>query len=142
MPVTRPWPARSVGAACAFGSDRLTADGAKPPSSEACEPEPEATIEVLTKSALETPIPTTPTLKSKLALNESLGDHIDLTDTDSEDCEAEVTPAVRDRKPTRRYSPRVSAIKRESISSDSKRYALEWLQPAAVVPYSEPSAST
>jgi hypothetical protein len=38
-------------------------DGAKPPSREECEPEPEATIEVLTKTALETPIPTTPTMK-------------------------------------------------------------------------------
>ena len=101
-------------------------DGAKPPSREECEPEPEATIEVLTKTALETPIPTTPSMKSKLAPNESLGDHIDLTGTDSEECEDEFTPAVRDRKPTRRYSPRVSAIKRESISSDSKRYALEY----------------
>ena len=101
-------------------------DGTKPPSREDFEPEPEATIDVLTKSALETPIPTTPTMKSKLATNESLGDRLELTATDSEDCEDEVTPAVRDRQPTRRYSPRVSAIKRDSISSDSKRYALEY----------------
>ena len=85
----------------------------------------EVPMEVLTKTALETPIPTTPTMKSKLAPNESLGDHIDLTGTDSEEYEAEFTPAVQGRKPTRRYSPRVSAIKRESISSDSKRYALD-----------------
>ena len=53
----------------------------------------EVPMEVLTKTALETPIPTTPTMKSKLAPNESLGDHIDLTGTDSEEYEAEFTPA-------------------------------------------------
>ena len=50
-------------------------DGAKPPGCEDCvhEPELEVPMEVLTKTALETPIPTTPTMKSKLAPNESLG---------------------------------------------------------------------
>ena len=98
-------------------------DGAKPPSREECEPEPEATIEVLTKTALETPIPTTPTMKSKLAPNESLGDHIDLTGTDSEECEDEFTPAVRDRKPRHRgHSLMLLDALTPSLSLNGGRY--------------------